>query len=181
MENIYYDTYYSDSALSDYVYAFYDGYNMQDYEYSQECIDYSTELMDQMHEFHLNMTRRWDWVDPYFLVFDVFGNEMNDSWFNCYLFWTDIKAIYQAKAANFVDFGDVYLSFIFNLLANSLQIKKAAENMVAANDVHDTVMFVENIGKVVRIILDFNSYQNVGSALYSAAAPGEYKLQAEHR
>lgn len=110
------------------------------------------------------MTRRWDWVDPYFLTFDVFGNELNDSWFNCYQYAMDLKAVYQAKAENFVDFGDVYLSFIFNLLANSLQIKTSAENMVDANDLHDTVTFVENLGKVIRIVLDFNSYQNVGSS-----------------
>lgn len=129
------------------------------------------------------MTRRFDWVDPYFLVFDIFGNEFNDSWFYCYQFSMDLKAVYQAKAENFVDFGDVYLSFIFNLLANSLQIKTSAENMVDANDKHDTATFVENLARVIRIVLDFNSYQNVGSSLYDYTPKlqaGEHRLGAGH-
>jgi hypothetical protein len=37
-----------------------------------------------------------------------------------------------------VDFGDFYLSFIFNLLSNSLQIKVATENVIEAVDAYDT-------------------------------------------
>jgi hypothetical protein len=32
----------------------------------------------------------------------------------------DIVMVYTEKVENFVDFGDVYMSFIFNLLSNSL-------------------------------------------------------------
>jgi len=40
---------------------------------------------------------------------------------------SDIYMVYKQKIENFVDFGDVYMSFIFNLLSNSLQIKISAE------------------------------------------------------
>ena len=37
MQNIYTDQYFTDSVLSSYFRAFYDGYNMQDYSFAEEC------------------------------------------------------------------------------------------------------------------------------------------------
>lgn len=121
--------------------------------------------MDQLHNFYLNTTRMRDWSEPYFLTFQIVGNQFNDAWFFCYQMAYDIYLVYKQKIENFVDFGDVYMSFIFNLLSNSLQIKISAENMVNATALHDTVRFVTHTAKICRIILDFDSYQNVGMAL----------------
>ena len=38
MGDIYSEMYYSDSALNDYIYSFYAGYNMQDYAFAEECL-----------------------------------------------------------------------------------------------------------------------------------------------
>jgi len=62
------------------------------------------------------------------------------------------------KVENFVDFGDVYLSFIFNLLANSLQIKSSVEKMIAFNKVYDTGAEMKELGTILRIVADFDSY-----------------------
>jgi hypothetical protein len=70
----------------------------------------------------------------------------------------DIYFVYKQKFENFVDFGDVYMSFIFNLLSNSLQIKNSAELMVNATSTHDTITFMRNLAKICRITLDFDSY-----------------------
>lgn len=64
-----------------------------------------------------------------------------------------------------MDFGDVYLSFIFNLLANSLQIKVGVENMIKATKVYDTNLMMKNLGTIMRIVTDFDSYQTQASAL----------------
>jgi len=70
----------------------------------------------------------------------------------------DIKQVYVTKVENFVDFGDVYLSFIFNLLANSLQIKSSVEKMIAFNKVYDTGAEMKELGTILRIVADFDSY-----------------------
>lgn len=70
---------------------------------------------------------------------------MNDAWFYCYQWGNDVYEVYKTKADNFVDFGDVYLSFIFNLLSNSLNIKVSTENMIEAQDEHDTAKFIKNL------------------------------------
>lgn len=64
-----------------------------------------------------------------------------------------------------MDFGDIYLSFIFNLLGNSLQLKQNTEDMIDASARHDTVEYFESLGALLRIILDFNSYKTAGGSL----------------
>ena len=145
MKNIYEEEYFSKTVMSDYFEAFYEGYNMQDYAFAEECQEAGTLFMDQLYEFNLNMTRRKSTIDPYYLIVHIIGNEMNDSWFYCYQWGNDVYEVYQTKADNFVDFGDVYLSFIFNLLSNSLNIKTSTENMIDAREDHDTAKFIKNL------------------------------------
>ena len=169
MKNIYTDQYFTDSVLSTYFRAFYDGYNMQDYSFAEECQDSGEKLMNQLHEFNLNMTRKKENVDPYYLTTHIMGEEMNDSWFYCYQFGDDIADVYITKAENFVDFGDVYLSFIFNLLSNSIQIKVSTENMIESKEDHDSVKFIKNLAQILRACFDFNSYQTVAGSLRTLA------------
>jgi len=42
MMNIYNDVFYNQSALNDYVVAFYGGFGMSDYAFADECLLYST-------------------------------------------------------------------------------------------------------------------------------------------
>lgn len=120
MQNIYYDQYYNESAVYDYVVSFYSGYQMEDYAFANECLLYTTLTLNQLYEFNLNMTRRYNWNEPFFLIMNTIGGPFNDGWFYCYQYYTDFKLIYKTKWASFEDFGDLYLSFIFNLLGNSL-------------------------------------------------------------
>ena len=82
-----------------------------------------TKFLDSFHTFSQNITdtlKAEQEIGQYLLISKILGVEFNDSWFFCYQFSMDIKQVYITKVENFVDFGDVYLSFIFNLLANSL-------------------------------------------------------------
>lgn len=78
-----------------------------------------------------------------------------------------MKVTYKVKWENFNDFGDIYLSFIFNMLQNSLNIKSQTENMIEAYALHNTVTFVQALGSVLRSILDFDSYSSISSSLKS--------------
>lgn len=125
--------------------------------------------MDLFHSFHLNMTRRKSndvidtWFDPYRLVSYTIGNSFNDFWYNCFRFGYDVYDSYKTKFDNFVDFGDVYLSFIFNLLAASIDIKTDVEVMISSFDTHDTEAFVRGLASILRSVLEFESYQTAGS------------------
>lgn len=123
-----------------------------------------------MYEFNLNMTRRFNWNEPFFLIMDTIGGPFNDGWFYCYQFYDDFKLVYTTKFENFVDFGDLYLSFIFNLLGNSLQIKQQSERMVEASARHDSVKYFTALGTLMRLMLDFNSYKTAGQSVFAYAA-----------
>lgn len=104
-------------------------------------------------------TELWD------LFFLTAGTSANDAWYNCALFQLDFVETYKAKYATFGgDFGNLYLSAIFNMLSNSLNIKSQTENMIEAYDEHDTETFAQSLGNVMRSILDFTSYTSVQAA-----------------
>ena len=142
---------------------------MTSYQMAPECEADFSEFMDVFHEFHLNMTRRRTddkiekWYDPYRLIVYTIGEQFNDFWYNCFRFGYDVYDTYATKFDNFVDFGDIYLSFIFNMLANSVTIREDVEGMIEAFDTHDTESFVRDLGSILRAVLEFESYQAAGS------------------
>lgn len=162
--NIYRDEYYSESVYHDYFKEFWDGYRMTSYQLAPECeADFAT-FMDTLHTFHLNMTRRRSddpiesWYDPYRLIAYTIGNSFNDFWYNCFRFGYDVYDSYATRFDNFVDFGDIYLSFVFNMLANSVEIKADVEIMIEAFDSHETGKFVNGLASILRSVLEFESY-----------------------
>lgn len=163
--NIYSDEYFTESVYFDYLVAFFDGYSMLTYQYAQECQEDLGTFFDFFHELNQNMTRRKtgenvvdQWFDPYRLVADTLGNSFNKFWFNCFQFGFDLFDSYKIKFDNFVDFGDIYLSFIFNMLSQSINIKTEVEAMIAAYEIHDTTEFTRGLASILKSVLDFNSY-----------------------
>jgi len=102
------------------------------------------------------------WNDPFFAITFSLGSPVNDAWFYCYQWFTNFYDVYYTKYDNFVDFGDLYLSFIFNLLGNSLQIRKKTKDMIKSFDRHNDILFWQSTGNLLRIVVDFNSYKTVG-------------------
>jgi len=139
--NIYSEEYFKDSVYYDNTKAFWTGYNMQSYLYADDCLNRSSLFMNSLHEWSLVSTRYRKVTELWDLFFTVAGTDANDSWYNCYLFYYDFYGAYEQKFENFADFGDIYLSFIFNMLQNSLNIKKQTENMIDSYAIHDTVTF----------------------------------------
>lgn len=164
-KNIYTEQYYTDSVYSSYVDAFFLGYNLASYNDADECRDNSGLFMNSIHEFYLNVTRKRDYTDPYNLIFETAGNGFNDAWYNCYNFGIDIKQDYEQRFNSFQDFGDLYLSFIFNMLSNSLTIRTQTNNMITAYDTHDTYTFTQSLASILRSILVFESYNEDAGSL----------------
>lgn len=58
----------------------------------------------------------------------------------------------------FVDFADVYTSFLFNLLSNSLLLKNSANNVaIYSKDPTKYPEMAGEIAKIIRVIFDFDS------------------------
>lgn len=138
---------------------------MQSYNYATTCLDNFNLFMNVFHNWKLTAVRQKTVTDLWDLFFNTAGTDANETWYNCYLYYDDVKVTYSGKWANFKDFGDIYLSFIFNMLQNSLNIKSQTENMISAYELHNTETFVQALGSVLRSILDFESYTTLNSAL----------------
>ena len=179
-QNIYNEQYFSESVYYDYMSAFWTGYNMQTYTAADDCLDYFKLSMDVLHEWYIVATNRRKLTELWDLLFEAAGTDINDAWYNCYLFSYDFVSTYAVKFSSFSDFGDIYLSFIFNMLQHSLNIRAQAENMVEAYDLHDTETFVKSLASILRNTLDFESYTVQAAPLVDGKMPSPEQMEA-HR
>ena len=134
--NIYTQEYFKDSVYFDYLNAFWVGYSMSNYNYANACLENSTSFLNVFHTWYLTSTYRRSYTELWDLFFVTTGTSFNDAWYKCFLYYDDISYTYKTKWENFNDFGDIYLSFIFNMLSPSLNIKMQTENMIDAYAAH---------------------------------------------
>jgi len=158
---------FTNSAVYDYIEAFYVGFQFDKYSYGEECFVDTSNSLDTLYNFNIEMIQRYTWADPFLYTSQQIATDINDSWFNCWQFQVDFKAAFWEKKANFVDLPDFYLSFIFNLLGNSFQIKSATESMIDSAALHDTVTYYQSFGYLLQIMYDFESYKTTSASLVS--------------
>ena len=84
---------------------------------------------------------------------------MNGAMYNCYLFMTSVINVVNAKYASFVDTTDIYTSFLFNLLAQSLQIRNYSYSMETylTSSTPDYVSFVYTLASMINLVMSFSS------------------------
>jgi hypothetical protein len=59
-------------------------------------------------------------------IADWIGSYIDETMYNCYLFGVSVYDVSTTKFAEFLGFEDYYTSFLYNLLAESLQIRAYA-------------------------------------------------------
>lgn len=69
---------------------------------------------------------QWDIQLIVYYASQVMSTEFANSFYNCYLFASSVEKVSTARIAKFSDFTDLYTSFLFNLLAQSLSIRNLA-------------------------------------------------------
>jgi hypothetical protein len=87
----------------------------------------------------------------------VFATEFADSYYNCYLFSASVEKVVTTRLNTFSDFADLYTSFLFNLLSNSLQIKTITTNIQTYSNSGSYSDLYGEFAKLFRIMLDFES------------------------
>jgi hypothetical protein len=113
------------------------------------------------------MIQRYTWWEPTYYLSQQIATDIDDAWYDCYLFGTDFIDTFQTKRKNFVDLPDFYLSFIFNLLGNSFQLKTSIEAMMTASSTHDSVTFYQQLGSMLYLMYNFSSYKTTSGSLLS--------------
>ncbi len=92
-----------------------------------------------------------------FNVSGMIANNFAGMVLDCYRFANSIELYNVKKFKNFVDINDIYSSFLLNLLAKSLNLRYASENLVTYETNKDWVKFAEEAAKLARLITDFES------------------------
>lgn len=92
-----------------------------------------------------------------FNVTNIVANSMANTLYNCYLFSDSIQTVTNRRLSQFKGFDDVYTSFLFNLLSQSLQLKTYSTNVQTYSNQGSWYTYAETIAKIIRIVFDFES------------------------
>lgn len=87
----------------------------------------------------------------------VISTEFANSFYNCYLFGKSVKKVTKSRVSSFADFADLYTSFLFNMLSQSLSIKVIADNLQTDWQAQKYPEFLGQLATLIRIMLDFES------------------------
>jgi len=97
------------------------------------------------------------WEDYTEKIFDIIAEDFSDFYYYCSLAANDVKEVNEEKFDEFQGIDDIYTSFLFNLLEESLQIQDTATDLSEAESNGDWVTFVSNLAELINLILDFES------------------------
>ena len=92
-----------------------------------------------------------------FNISNVASKNFANMFFNCYTMLQSGVDQTETWFNSFTDFTDVYTSFLFQLLANSLKLKSIATSLQTAQTGGDWVTFWKNIAQIIQIMFDFQS------------------------
>ena len=91
---------------------------------------------------------------PFFVSYSI-STDFANSFYNCYLFGKSIYKV-EAKWVNtFSNFADLYTSFLFNMLSNSLAVKTLFTNIETQWTNQQYPEFAGSVATLIRIICDF--------------------------
>ncbi len=107
-------------------------------------------------------TPQYDVRSMVYYASQVFSTEFSNSYYNCYLFSDSVKKVVTTRLNTFSDIADLYTSFLFNLLSNSLQIKTIATNIQGYSNSGSYSDLYGEFAKLFRIMLDFESSNAAG-------------------
>ncbi|CDW77793.1 UNKNOWN [Stylonychia lemnae] len=92
-----------------------------------------------------------------FNVSNIISRNFANTFSNCYTMTANFQSQTAVWLDSFVDFSDVYTSFLFNLLSQSLKIRSLSTNIQTSQTSKDWVTFSKSIAQLFSIIFDFES------------------------
>lgn len=116
-----------------------------------------------------------------FNVTGVVGGPFATSLYQCYLFMDDFEDYTKTRMSQFKDFIDIYTSFLFNLLSQSLQLKSYADNIAKYETQGNMYSYAETLAKIIRTVLDFESSEassNIETQMPSIRAARQLKMHS---
>lgn len=125
---------FNNSVYTPYVTKILDGLKLSNFgfEYSVECSTQFQNLLTQIYYIVRNGTcyePYWNIQRVAYYSSQVASTEFANSFYKCYLFVASVQKVATERFSKFTDFTDLYTSFLFNLLSQSLSIRNLAVNI----------------------------------------------------
>ncbi|CDW87227.1 UNKNOWN [Stylonychia lemnae] len=92
-----------------------------------------------------------------FNVSNIIAKNFANTYSNCYTTLSSAQSQTDVWLDQFVDFTDVYTSFLFNLLSKSLKIRSLSINIQTSQTNKDWVTFSKSLAQLTNVIFDFQS------------------------
>ena len=120
--NIYSEMPFSLTDYNQYLIAVVNGLKLTNYyDYSTDCQKYTVLFLDDLFYYHNNRSVvNADWNHQMYNISGIIGGNFNNMLYKCYLFKTSVDQVTTQRMNAFVDTEDIYTSFLFKLLSNSL-------------------------------------------------------------
>lgn len=128
--------------------------------YSDECITNVQNALSQVWYVYNNGScnvPEYDIRNMIYYTSQVISYEVANAYYYCYLFSSSVDSVVNKRLDTFVDFSDLYTSFLFNMLSNSLQIKTIATNINTYSNALRWPELSGEVAKLIRILMDFES------------------------
>ena len=130
--NIYKDKPFKETKQYLYIKAWQTGLNLK-FDHTNACFTATYGLLDDLFYFHQNRTLTGHTAQhTAFNISQIVAGNFASFVYGCYRFEQGILESTQSSLSQFVDITDVYTSFLFNLLANSIKIKSISTAMTKA-------------------------------------------------
>jgi len=135
------------------------------YDYPDLCLDQVELFLDQLYPLYVNITDitlpdssepstlNDDWYQIMFNITNIISNPFNEAFYNCFLFVESIVEQQQNYNTQFTNASDFYISFLFNLLANSVHLEAYASQITLDIRNQQWIDLHFQIASVLRVIL----------------------------
>jgi hypothetical protein len=99
-------------------------------EFAEDCRIAAGELLDDFYYLKVNATSTELKTDVVFNTTAILSGSYAKTMYTCYNLERDIQAEFKLNDLTFIDDNDKYTSFLFNLLANSIDIRTYSYDLI---------------------------------------------------
>lgn len=96
-------------------------------------------------------------MDVVFNVTNIISNSYALTMYECYNMERQIQEGFVVQEEGFVDDNDKYTSFLFNLLAESIQIREYSYDLIDYSEAEDFVSYTRSLAGIISSMIYFES------------------------
>jgi len=140
------------------------------YTFEPACQVAFTSLMDKFYEMEVNRTANpaTDGDDPYegqlMFITKIISNEYRQTVLNCFSMSLQIFTKADNDWAAFPNDEELFISFLFNLLEHSFEIRKNTEDMIIYSEAADWLNYAKAAGSLFQDVAYFE-YDVIASSM----------------